>query len=147
MTLIPARMKDEAGLDAFLGEFESGSLPKREWSHATHLGVATCYLLSYPDDEVLRRLRTRIRFLNDCHGTLNSVDSGYHETLTRFWLVVLRHFLNTLPKETPRIVAVEQVILAFGERKNLYSAYYSFDVVKSHAARRSWVPPDRERLD
>ena len=147
MTLIPARMKDESGLDAFLEEFESGSLPKCEWTHATHLGVATCYLLSYPDDEVLNRLRTRIRFLNDCHGTVNSIDSGYHETLTRFWLIVLRRFLNTLPKGTPRIVAVEQVILAFGERRNIYAAYYTFEVVKNHAARRSWIPPDRERLD
>ena len=141
---IPPRMKDEAALDEFLTEFEAGSLPKCEWTHAAHLGVATCYLLSLSADEALNQLRKRIRFLNDCHGTLNSKESGYHETPTRFWLLVLRNFLNTLPREVSRACAVEQVILAFATRKNLYESYYTFDVVKSQAARQSWIPPDCE---
>jgi len=144
---IPLRMKNDVDLDEFLTEFEVGSLSKREWTHAAHLGVATCYLLSYSDDETLNLLRRRIRFLNDCHGTLNSKDSGYHETLTRFWLLVLRSFLNALPRGTPRVRAVEQVIVAFAERKNLYEIYYTFDVAKSQAARESWIPPDKRILD
>jgi hypothetical protein len=30
-------MKDEAGVDAVLAEFEAESLSKREWTHGTHL--------------------------------------------------------------------------------------------------------------
>jgi hypothetical protein len=81
--------------------------------------------------------------LNVPYGTLNSKDSGYHETLTRFWLLVLRSFLNALPRGTSRVGAVEQVIVAFAERKNLYEIYYTFDVAKSQAARESWIPPDK----
>jgi hypothetical protein len=143
-SVIPPRLKNEVELDEFLTEFEAGSLPKCEWTHAAHLGVATCYLLSHSGDEALNQLRRRIRFLNDCQGTLNSKDSGYHETLTRFWLLVLRSFLNTLPRGISRVCAVEQVILAFAERKNLYESYYTFDVIKSQAARQSWIPPDSE---
>src|SRR5580692_10446819 len=105
-SVIPPRLKNEVELDEFLTEFEAGSLPKCEWTHAAHLGVATCYLLSHSGDEALNQLRRRIRFLNDCQGTLNSKDSGYHETLTRFWLLVLRSFLNTLPRGISRVCAV-----------------------------------------
>jgi hypothetical protein len=140
-------MTTEADLDKFLDAFEAGSLPKREWIHATHLGVATCYLLSYSDQQALDQLRKRIRFLNECHATLNSLEGAYHETLTRFWLLVLRRFLNTLPPETSRVGAVEQIIVAFAEHKNLYESYYTFDLVKSQAARKSWIPPDKKMLD
>lgn len=144
---VPSRMRTERDLDGFLDAFEAGSLPKPEWTHAAHLAVATCYLLSYSDEETLNELRKRIRFLNDCHETLNSPNSGYHETLTRFWLLVLRRFLNTLPQETSRVSAVEQTIVAFVECKKLYESYYSFDVVKSQAARESWIPPDKYSTD
>ena len=132
----------EERLDLFLAAFEAGVLPKCDWNHAAHLAVATCYLLSYSEEESLTRLRKHIRYLNDCHGTVNSLDSGYHETLTRFWLKILRRFLNTIPDPVLRLEAVNRVVAGYAQSKNLCAEYYSFDVVKSRKARVSWIPPD-----
>jgi len=111
------------------------------------LAVATCYLLSSSEEETLIRLRKRIRYINDCHGTVNSPDSGYHETLTRFWLLTLRRFLNEMPKPVKRSEAVEQAVAAFAKQKTLYTEYYTFDVVKNREARLSWIPPDKKILE
>lgn len=139
--------ENEERLDLFLAAFEAGVLPKCDWNHAAHLTVATCYLLSYSDEDSLSRLRKHIRYINDCHGTVNSLDSGYHETLTRFWLKILRRFLNSIPDPVQRLETVNRVVAEFAQFKNLYTEYYSFDPAKSREARVSWIPPDLNTFD
>jgi flavin reductase (DIM6/NTAB) family NADH-FMN oxidoreductase RutF len=73
------------------------------------------------------------------NGTLPKVRWMHHETLTRFWADVLARFVNGIAD--PWQAAVKAVD-KFGEDRDLHHLYYSFDVMRSTEARRTWVPPD-----
>lgn len=139
----------EAGLDDLLAAFENGRLPKSDWTHAAHLTVAACLAFAVDATEAHARLRRGIRSLNACHGVANTECSGYHETLTQFWLAIVREFLYRRRAATPdmgRVSAVEALVIHFGGRRDLFRDYYSFDVVGSREARQAWVVPDLQVL-
>jgi hypothetical protein len=131
---------DEA-LDGFLSGFETGTLPKTEWTHGAHVAVAASYLFDSDFAAVLPLMRERICAYNLAVGTANTETSGYHETLTHFWLAIVSDFLcNRKPASC--LEAVREAVAAFGEERALHKLYYSGDVVRDTAARRRWREPD-----
>jgi hypothetical protein len=135
-------LSDEQDLAEFIEQFEQGTLAKPIWTHAAHLAVGTWYLLTLPEETAVEQVRTGIRHYNECVGTANTEDSGYHETLTLFWLATIGEFLGH--KESgDKLEAVRSVVAEFGGKRDLFKKYYSFDVVASRAARASWIAPDR----
>jgi len=81
---------NEEHLDGFLKAFEYGTWPKADWTHAAHIAVASCYLIAYPLEVATDRIRLGIRHYNHCVGTRNTDHSGYHETLTVFWMAMVK---------------------------------------------------------
>jgi hypothetical protein len=75
-------------------------------------------------------------------GVRNTPDSGYHETLTLFWLGVIEARVRDLAGSSRRLAALG-VVAEYGARRDLFKEYYSFDVVASREARARWVAPDR----
>ena len=138
----PDFLADEESLTDFLEAFERGTWPKSAWTHAAHVAVASCYLIEYPSEEAADRMRRGIRYYNHCVGTLNSDHSGYHETLTLFWLSVVKARLRELDESLPRVEAVRVLVTQLAPLRDLYREYYSFDVVRSVEARRTWIAPD-----
>jgi hypothetical protein len=124
-------------------------LPKPLWTHGAHLAVGAWYLVSFPEEEAIERMRTGIQNYNECAGTANTEDSGYHETLTRFWLKIIAGQVSGLLSASrtltlqEKLKAVRRVVEEFGGQRDLFKKYYSFDVVSSREARARWVPPDR----
>ena len=53
----------------------------------------------YGTEEALSRLRVGIRRLNESHGTPNSDDDGYHETITRAYVQLLSQYYASCPAE------------------------------------------------
>jgi hypothetical protein len=139
-------LDSEEALSQFLECFERGTWPKAEWNHAAHVAVAGCYLLQYPEGEAANRARRGIRHYNQCTGGINSDNSGYHETLTLFWLAVVKARLRQMEPSGARIDAVRMLVAEFAPRRDMFREYYSFDVVRSVEARRSWMPPDAKPL-
>ena len=139
-------LASEEALADFLLEFERGTWPKSSWNHAAHIAVAGCYLLDHPTDVAESWMRLGIRHYNHCTGTINSDHSGYHETLTLFWLAIVRARILERPADLPRLETVRALVEELGPRRDLYQEYYSFDVVRSVEARRSWMPPDVKPL-
>jgi hypothetical protein len=41
---------------------------------------------------------------------------------------------------------VREAVHVFGEDRDRYRLYYTFDIVRDHRARREWIPPDRTPL-
>ena len=78
----------EESLNDFLESFERGTWPKSAWTHAAHIAVAACYLIENRGEDAAGRMRRGIVHYNQCVGTINSDHSGYHETITLFWLAV-----------------------------------------------------------
>jgi hypothetical protein len=142
-------LASEQAFTEFLDAFEKGTLPKPIWTHGAHLAVGTWYLVTFPEDIAIGRVRTGIRHYNECVGTGNTADSGYHETLTLFWLGIIVGQLSELPGARGRLTlqekltAVRLVVERFAGRRDLFKQYYSFDVVASREARARWFPPDR----
>jgi len=131
--------------DAFLRGFELGTLPKSEWTHGAHVAAAANYLFDSDVKTVLPLMRTRISAYNLAVGGANTPRSGYHETLTRFWLLIVAEFLRQRQSEDrpkTRLDAARQALEIFGEARSLHTLYYSGDVVKDSAARTAWRPPD-----
>lgn len=140
----PEHLASPKALDDFLRRFEEGALPKAEWTHGAHVALAASYLFASPGfviAPVLPRVRERIRFFNLSVGGANTETSGYHETLTRFWLLIVAAHLRENPPST-RLAAAQSAVAAFGEARSLHTRYYSGDVVKDTAARQTWREPD-----
>ena len=121
--------------------FEAGTLPKADWKHGAHLTVALWYVTRHTPEDALTRMRDGILFLNGCHGVKNTPTSGYHETLTVFWLAIVRGFAQRAVVEAIDDLAA-LLVAEYETRQTLWREYYSFDVVKSPEARRNWVEPD-----
>lgn len=141
---LPPYLVSDGALDEFLLRFREGTLPKGEWTHAAHIAMAADYSLRYDVAECLERARRDIRHFNESVGGKNTEDGGYHETLTVFWLGVVRDFLKKQSRDAPRLRLVQQAVAAFAPQRDLFKRFYSFDVVGSREARKQWVPPDCE---
>lgn len=135
--MFPA-LASESALNGFLAAFSDHTLPEAEWTHAAHVAVAAAWIHEDPAT-ALDRLRPAISEYNAAKGVQNTATSGYHETLTRFW--VLR-IAETLPHEKSRLEAVRDAVARYGPQSGLFRQYYSFDVVHSVGARREWIAPD-----
>ena len=86
MTPLPA---SEIEIDEFLTAFESGTLPKERWTHAAHLLAGACYVHRLGQSSALKHMRMCVRRYNEAVGGKNTATSGYHETITVFWIKVL----------------------------------------------------------
>lgn len=126
--------------------FEQATLCRSQWHHRTHLVVAFWYLSHLEEAEAKQRICQGIRHYNQCQGIPNTPESGYHETLTLFWVGVIRHFLETAERGCSRVDLVNQLLARYGHKKDLWRDYYSFDLLKSPEARRIWIEPDRKSL-
>ena len=134
-------LASQAALEEFIAAWRLGTLPKRCWTHAAHVGVGAYFAFDYAHDETFAILREGIRHYNTCVGTANTEDSGYHETLTGFWA---REVGKLVRGEgfTSKLEAARAAVARFGEDKYRFRLFYSFDVVGNRRARREWTEPD-----
>lgn len=132
----------EQAIHSFLVSFEDGTFPKSEWTHSSHLAMATYYLWRLSIREATSCIRNGIQRYNVAQGGINTPESGYHETLTIFWIQRIAEYVAALSEGTGMLEAVRGVVERFGKRRELYNDYYSFDVLNSMEARAKWVPPD-----
>lgn len=137
---LPEFLASPEALDAFVSAFEGRTLPKASWTHAAHVATGAVYVLRYRG-EALDYLRSNISRFNESVGGVNGPDSGYHETLTRLWALLIAAHVGD---ESEPHVAACKAVAAFGHQNKLHAAYYSFDVVASREARAAWLAPDLE---
>jgi hypothetical protein len=121
------------------------TLPKRQWTHEAHLRAGLWHLLNHTEAEALELLRTRIRAYNESTGVANTEVSGYHETVTRFYLRVIGKFLDAADAARPIDELADELIAKYGAR-DLPLRHYSRERLFSPQARRSWMDPDLQPL-
>jgi hypothetical protein len=130
-----------AQVEAFVREFESGTLPKARWSHHAHLVVGLWYLAEHTPEEALAVVRQRIRAYNEAQGTPNTDTSGYHETLTRLYMrgIAAHHAAHAgEPLPSSLALLLSSPLAAREWPLSLYSRERLFSV----EARHGWVEPD-----
>ena len=122
--------------------FAACTLPKEEWTHQAHLTVGMWHVQRYGADAALERLRTGIRRLNHSHGTPNTESRGYHETITRAYVMVLAEFLAACPDEMPLAERVTRLLASPVSDRDYLLRFYSRECLMSAQARAQWVAPD-----
>jgi len=117
--------------------FEEARILPSQFRHCAHIAVALSYLDAEPLEPALARMRRSLLHFTHQHGV-----NVYHETVTHFWMKLLDHLAATHYRELPlwrRInLIVERWIAA-----DAINAHYSCDVLRSRAARETWIAPDR----
>ncbi|MGB8510647.1 MAG: hypothetical protein WCD76_19910 [Pyrinomonadaceae bacterium] len=124
-------------------KFESCEFTPSDFNHRLHLIVSLSYLLKYPEQEALSRLRQGINKFLKHHGIDANV---YHETLTLFWMRRVNSFLVSCVSSRPLAGLANELIETCGDSRIVYD-YYSQELIASEAARIAWAEPDLRALD
>lgn len=132
----------ESEFNDLISRFNAGKLPKAEWTHEAHLAVAFCFCMKMDLDTALSRVRVNITNHNTAVGTPNTDTEGYHETITRFWMIQVKSYIL----RHPNVHSTAQLLSDFLQAGLGYSKrpldYYSEKTLFSVEARRNWVEPD-----
>ena len=133
-------------IDDLAARFQSQAISRAEWTHLAHLTVGAWHVYHFGTDAALERLRDGIRSLNERNGVLNSPRSGYHETITRAYVVLLAEYLSAFCETVTmheRIAALAADAVA---ERDVLLRYYSKPLLMSPRARGEWVEPDLQPL-
>lgn len=135
------KLPEEALTDsALLAAFEDCSLPEEQWTHRSHVRVAWLYASRHELTEAIDRMRSSIKAFNKAKGTPESIDRGYHESITvAFMTIVSAANCRTGPHNSSRDFcdACPDLLTKYVLRK-----YYSRDRLMSVEAKAEFVEPD-----
>jgi hypothetical protein len=137
---------DSAALEDLVRRFRSCTLTYEEWTHHAHLAVGAWYVAHLGGKAALVSLRSEIRRLNDAHGTPNSETRGYHETITRAYVVLIEQFLTQRAPSEALCTSVGELLASPLATRNFLEAFWSRELLLSSTARLGWVEPDRAAL-
>lgn len=130
--------------DEFLAAFENCTLPYDQWTHHAHVRLAYLYATAHRPDKATSKIRTGIQAYNKATDTPESIDRGYHETITQaFMRLVSDACRRTGPhRSSDDFVAENPQLLS----KYVLQTYYSRQRLFSAVAKREFVSPDIQPL-
>ncbi len=128
-------------IEKLVEKFNNCTLPRGDWNHAAHLIVALWYLRNYPETEAINRIRNGIKKYNAAKGVETTENSGYHETMTLFWIKMVQQYLLAASPRLSLVAIANDLINTYGN-PSLPFAYYSREKLMSLEARKKWVEPD-----
>jgi hypothetical protein len=132
--------------ETLVQKFENGTLLKSEWTHEAHLIVGLKMVLTC-GEQAFPEMKKRIIHFNESVGTINSETSGYHETLTVFWLWAIKQFCEDKGITQFDVDAVDELL--FYEplsQRNLVEDYYSEAILLLPEARRRYIRSDEQLM-
>ena len=132
-------------IETLVYAFEKHELPKEKWTHAAHLTVGLWYVSNFSIDEAMDKVRVNIRSYNESVGGQNTSTSGYHETISRFYILIL----NDYAKNTSSSLSVELFNNMLESELSAPSYpfhFYSKDYLMSENARAIFCEPDLKPL-
>lgn len=136
---------NDAEIEAIVAGFETCTMPDSEFSHRAHMVVALSYLHSsqLSVTEAGDRMRAGLyRFLDHYMKDRRK----YNETITLFWIKLVRGFLDRADKSESLASIANELAAAYGDSHLVYD-YYSKELLLSDSARTSWVEPDLKQLN
>jgi hypothetical protein len=122
--------------------FESCAVSPAEFDHGAHLAVALWYLSQLPPAAATERMRAGLHR----YTTHNNAQANYNETLTLFWLKLVRRFLARADAAQSLAERANELLKTYGSSKLAFE-YYSRALVQTPQAKASWVDPDLKPLD
>ncbi|CAH0997280.1 hypothetical protein EMA8858_03411 [Emticicia aquatica] len=123
--------------------FRQKTLPSNEWTHEAHLVAGLWHVANFDFDEALTKMRENIKTYNEATGGQNTDSSGYHETITVFWIWLSKEFWKSQSVDNQDF---ERICNAFLKSKycdrNAASLFYAREKLFSREARLTFVEPD-----
>ncbi|HEX8456611.1 MAG TPA: hypothetical protein VF656_04750 [Pyrinomonadaceae bacterium] len=136
------RYRSEREIEKLVESFESCTVVREEFDHGAHLAVALWYLARFPYATAEERMRAGLHRFTAHHNA----QANYNETLTLFWLKLVRHFLARADATRALDARANELLAAYGSSKLAFE-YYSRELVQTPEAKTSWVEPDLQPLD
>lgn len=124
----------------FSAAFESCSVAPAQFNHEAHVRMAYIYLAQFDVEAAVQRMRGALQaFLQ--HNEIPP--SKFHETLTRAWILAVRHFMDkgSSASATDFIARNPELL-----DSRIMLTHYSARVLFSADARASYVEPDLEPI-
>jgi hypothetical protein len=130
-----------------VADFESCTLAKIDWSHEAHLLAGMSLYFRY-GNEAYKAMKTRVIRYNEAVGTANTEDSGYHATITLYWIWTIHIFckknkLTAFNQEAVDTLLESEALV----QRNSFLEFYEKDTILSKEARREIVFPDRKEME
>ena len=126
-----------AEIEEVVRRFEDCSYTPEEFVHAKHLTVAAWYFARLDAEVARERMRSGLRKFIAHHGK-----TGYHETITEFWLRLVEHAIRAGGRGDADLVPrISKVVARFGDKNMIYE-HYSRDLLASPGAKACWTEPD-----
>lgn len=132
-------------IEKLISGFESKTLPKEKWTHHAHLTAGIWYLLHKKEDDAISFIRNSIKTYNVSVGGQNTETSGYHETITLFYMNEISRFIkqNFI---ADKLELINSFFKSEIVKKEYPFQFYSKDLLASSTARLNWVEPDLRPL-
>lgn len=111
-------------------------LSPAEFHHRQHLTVAAAYLYGADLEMALDKMRSSLCRFAAHHGS-----TLYHETRTRFWMMLVEQHLDRGACLQTAVHTVTQLLAD----KDLVYQYYSRERIDSAEAKQRWIAPDLKR--
>jgi hypothetical protein len=125
----------------FRRDFEAGRCSPESFDHRAHVRLAYVYLAERDVDTALALIREALLGFLRHHG----IDpSKYHETMTRAWVLAVRHFLEMSPEAESADQFIDHNPTLLDSRIML--THYSAELLFSPQARAEFVDPDLDEI-
>ena len=122
---------------AFRDAFEAGGVLPVQFDHRAHVRLAYVYLVEHEPEAASARMASGLQAFLQHHGL---PANKYHETLTRAWILAVRHFMECSPgtDSADALVARHPELLD----SKIMLTHYSAALLFSAEARAAFVEPD-----
>lgn len=127
--------------ESFRRDFEGGGVTPQGFDHRAHVRLAYVYLVEHDIEAAAAMMRASLVGFLERNGFLAS---KYHETLTRSWILAVRHFME----RTPDTASADEFIKANPKLldSKIMLTHYSAAVLFSPLARDEFVEPDLQAI-
>jgi hypothetical protein len=125
----------------FREDFQAGRVTPAMFDHRAHIRLAYVHLAGRDADTALQNVRSALQAFLQHHGI---PAEKYHETLTRAWVVAVRHFMErtTHAGSSDEFIERNPVMLDSG----IMLTHYSAGLLFSPEARAGFVEPDLDPI-
>jgi hypothetical protein len=128
----------------YIAQLEDCTLPTNKWTHNMHLITGLYIYLSF-GKQALPEMKERIWRYNEAIGKGNK-ETGYHKTLTVFWLWAVRQFClkNNITAFTDAAI---QALLGDASLQNRKLAEDYYDEIDLYLSRKHFVYPSLDTME
>jgi len=124
----------------FRAAFEAHAVGPSEFGHEAHVRLAYIYLAEHDIESANQRMREALLGFIDQNGIPRS---KFHETITRAWVLAVRHFMDrSASSSSMDFLSQNQQLLD----STIMLTHYSASVLFSPDARASFVEPDLDPI-